>query len=576
MALSENFRNRALPRLELLYPGSAKEVLTELESMASRYTLPIGPGREQLWDERDAVLITYGDQVRGEGGSALAAQQQWLLDHGYKDALGGVHILPFCPYSSDDGFSVIDYNAIDDIIGDWSDVERLGDDFDLMFDLVLNHCSSQSEWFQKYLAGEEPYTEYFIEADPTDPRLSQVVRPRSLPLLSPFDTANGPRHLWTTFSDDQIDLNFGSVRVLIEMLDVLLNYAAHGARIIRLDAIAYLWKELGTTCIHLQQTHEVVKLMRDLLDECAPGTILLTETNVPHRENVSYFGDGDEAQMVYQFSLAPLLLDAFLTGDGKPLTDWLTNLEETGAGTTYFNFTASHDGIGVRPAEGLLPTSRIGELVESVKARGGRVSTKRNADGSDSPYELNITWFSALGEPDGSLSSELHARRFLSSQAVMIALRGIPGIYFQSLFGAPNDLEGMAGTGRARTINRRKYQRDDLDAIVSAAGSPQQLIAEEYRRMLAVRRRQPAFHPDAAQTILQFENPALVGFVRESSDGQIILVVVNLSADEVQVDITPNTTQPLTTDLMQSDAAIEPTSVTLPPYGFRWLVNQSG
>lgn len=574
MALSENFRSRALPRLEKLYPGSADEVLANLESMASRYTLPIGPGRDQLWDERDAVLITYGDQVRGESGSALAAQQQWLLDHVYKDALGGVHILPFCPYSSDDGFSVIDYRAIDDIIGDWDDVERLGNDFDLMFDLVLNHCSAQSEWFQKYLAGEEPYTEYFIEADPNDARLAQVVRPRSLPLLSPFDTANGPRHLWTTFSDDQIDLNFGSVRVLIEMLDVLLLYAARGARIIRLDAIAYLWKELGTTCIHLPQTHEVVKLMRDLLDECAPGTILLTETNVPHRENVSYFGDGDEAQMVYQFSLAPLLLDAFLTGDGKPLTAWLTNLEETGAGTTYFNFTASHDGIGVRPAEGLLSTERIGDLVDAVKARGGCVSTKRNADGSDSPYELNITWFSALGEPDGSLLPELHARRFLSSQAVMIALRGIPGIYFQSLFGGPNDLEGMAETGRARTINRRKYQRDELDALVSAAGSPQQIIAEEYRRMLAIRRQQPAFHPDAAQTILQFDAVSLVGFSRKSDDGQVILVLVNLSESDVQIDVSSLTDQTLTLDLMHPDREVKPSSVTLPAYDFRWLANE--
>ena len=576
MALSENFRRRALPRLEKLYPGCADEVLSLIDDLANDYPLPLGQGRDQLWDERDAVLITYGDQVRGESGSALAAQQQWLLDHGYKDALGGVHILPFCPYSSDDGFSVIDYRAIDDIIGDWDDVERLGEDFDLMFDLVLNHCSAKSDYFQKYLAGEEPYTEYFIEADPTDPRLAQVVRPRSLPLLSPFETANGPRHLWTTFSDDQIDLNFRSVRVLIEMLDVLLLYAARGARIIRLDAIAYLWKELGTTCIHLPQTHEVVKLMRDLLDECAPGTILLTETNVLHRENVSYFGDGDEAQMVYQFSLAPLLLDAFLTGDGKPLTEWLTNLEETDAGTTYFNFTASHDGIGVRPAEGLLPTSRIGELVEAVKARGGRVSTKRNADGTDSPYELNITWFSALGEPDGSLSPALHARRFLSSQAVMIALRGIPGIYFQSLFGGPNDLEGMAETGRARTINRRKYQREELDAIVSTNGSPQQIIAEEYRSMLAVRRRQPAFHPDAAQTILQFENPALVGFVRESDDGQVILVLVNLSADDVQVDTTSMTNQPLTIDLIQFETEFDPSSITLPPYSVVWLANRSG
>jgi len=120
-------------------------------------------------------------------------------------------------------------------------------------------------------------------------------------------------------------------------------------RIARLDAVAFLWKELGTNCLHLPETHELVKLFRDVCEIVAPRAIILTETNVPHAENVSYFGQGDEAHMVYQFSLPPLLLHAFITGNGQYLTHWASGLEPPPAGCTFFNFTASHDGVGVRP-----------------------------------------------------------------------------------------------------------------------------------------------------------------------------------------------------------------------------------
>ena len=161
----------------------------------------------------------------------------------------------------------------------------------LAFDLVVNHVSAQSAWFQRFLAGVPPYTGYFLVLDPaTD--LSGVVRPRATPVLTPFRTADGERHVWTTFSEDQIDLNFqqppgpaGDDRRAAVLR------GARGAQIIRLDAIAYLWKVPGTSCIHLPQTHAVVKLLRAILDLTAPAVQLLTETNVPHAENISYFGE---------------------------------------------------------------------------------------------------------------------------------------------------------------------------------------------------------------------------------------------------------------------------------------------
>ncbi|MCH7687013.1 MAG: sugar phosphorylase [Planctomycetes bacterium] len=527
--------------------------------------------QDELWNERDVVLITYADQVRRADCSPLAALNRFLLDHHLDECINTVHLLPFFPYSSDDGFSVIDYKQVDPACGDWADVTQLGESFDLMFDLVLNHCSKEHRWFRGYLEGKEPYNRYFLEVDPaTD--LSSVVRPRSTPVLTPFETSLGTRNVWTTFSDDQIDLNFSNPNVLREMIDVLLFYVQHGARMIRLDAVAYLWKTLGTSCIHLPETHTVVKLLRDILDEFAPGTILLTETNVPHRENVSYFGNGDEAQMVYQFSLAPLLLDAFLTGDAEPLNEWLRSLEPAGAGMTFFNFTASHDGIGVRPLEGLVSQERLDRLIEAVRLRGGHVSTKRDTTGSDSPYELNITYFSALVDPQES-DPELSVRRFLSSQAVMLALRGIPGIYFHSLVGTENDSVGVEQTGRSRTINRRKFARDELENILAEEHSTQRRVFDGYRNMIRTRVRQPAFHPDAAQKIIDLNDPALISFLRTSLDEvQNVLVLTNVSGEPLSVDLSAFEHLKLAVDLLGGETP-QNHRLTIAPYASAWLAS---
>eukprot|EP00913_Durusdinium_trenchii_P028306 g26534.t1 len=524
MTFSAEVQQRMLQKLSLLYGDKAADCLARIEKRAGQFSPPGQQnGNSQLWNQSDIALITYGDQIQTEGEPPLRTLDRFLKEVDVGELLQIVHILPFCPYSSDDGFSVIDYRAVDSNLGDWSDVAALNQSHDLMFDLVLNHCSSESAWFRDAIAGTEPYVDYFIEPA-ADDDLSGVTRPRSTPLLTTYETSSGPRDFWTTFSADQIDLNFANPDVLLEMLDILLTYVERGARIIRLDAIAYLWKQPGTSCIHLDETHAVVKLMRDLLDAVAPGTILLTETNVPHAENISYFGDGDEAQMIYQFSLAPLLLDAFLNSDAGPFVDWLSNLGETPPDTTYFNFTASHDGVGVRPLEGLVSAERFDRLVQAVRDRGGQVSLKRNPDGSDSPYELNTTYFSALGEP-GGLPVDVHVRRFLSSQAIMLALKGIPGIYFHSLFATPNDHAGVEETGRARTINRRKFGLEELRDILSDPNGAEATTFAGYRKLLAVRVEQPAFHPNAPQRVIRLDEPSVIAFLRgDNETGQQILL----------------------------------------------------
>jgi len=569
MPISEEFRSRMLEKLRLLYNEEAEGLLDRIDQLADRYEKLRDRSRGPLWDERSVVLITYGDQVRGDYGAALEAQRRFLLDYDLDSVISSIHILPFFPFSSDDGFSVIDYRSVDPEVGEWTDVDRLGGSFKMAFDFVVNHCSQRNEWFQEYLAGKSPYTGYFIDVDPaTD--LSAVTRPRSWPLLTPFETKRGTKHVWTTFSDDQIDLNFECPEVLLEALDILLMYIERGAAIIRLDAIGFLWKKIGTTCMHLPETHAVVKLMRDLVDDLAPGTILLTETNVPHAENVSYFGEGDEAHAVYQFSLAPLLLDAHLTGDAGPLNEWLSGLEFPGQGMTFFNFTASHDGIGVRPLEGLVPQERLDGLVEGVRDRGGLVGMRRKPDGSESPYELNIAYVSAMDTPE-RLAADDHARRFLASQGLMLALRGMPGIYFHSLVGTQNYTDGVGKTGHNRTINRRKFQSDELREILADENSVQRKIFDGYRRMLAVRVAQPAFHPDAEQAFVDVGHKSIVAFARTSLDGkQRILVLANVGDEAVDIDIEGIAEVAPKKDLL-SGQPVENGKFELGPHDIAWL-----
>lgn len=522
-----------------------------------------------LWSERDVVLITYADQVRSEGKSPLQAQRSFLLDHDLQQCIRCVHLLPFCPYTSDDGFSVVDYLAVDPESGTWEDIAALGESFDLMFDLVLNHASQKHEWFQRYLQDDPEYSDFFVDQDPTVD-LSQVVRPRSLPLLTEFDSPSGTKHIWTTFSADQVDLNYANPRVMLAMLETLVEYARRGARIIRLDAIAFLWKEAGTSCIHLPQTHAAVKLMRRVLDRVVPGTLVLTETNVPHRENISYFGNGhDEAHMVYQFSLPPLLLDAIHNRDTSVVRDWLGSLKTPSDTTTFFNFTASHDGIGVRPLEGIVPPERVEKLAEVVRSHGGRVNTRRNSDGSDSPYELNITYLEAVANSAEVEPSE-HSRRFLATQAIMLAMRGMPAVYFHSLVGSPNDQAGVEESGQNRRINRHKYERQELESALSDPHGLQRRVFDGYQRLLKVRIQQPAFHPQAAQEILDLPGDGLLGFVRTAASGERIAIVANLTDEPRTVDGTLIPAE-LRYDELAQERLFSDDSVPMRPFQVRWL-----
>jgi len=534
--------------------------------------------------QRDAILITYGDQIQAPDRPPLQALAEFLESH-LQEAISGVHILPFFPYSSDDGFSVIDYRKVNPASGSWQDVDRLESNFRLMFDAVINHISRESEWFQGYLRNEVPYSAYFITVNP-DMDLSMVVRPRALPLLTRVETLEGPRHVWTTFSDDQIDLNYANPQVLLEIVDLLLFYVAHGAEIIRLDAIAYLWKEPGTPCIHLPQTHAVVKLFRAVLDAVAPGVLLITETNVPHEENISYYGEvlpetgrTDEAQLVYQFPLAPLVLHSFIAGSARALSRWAAGLHAPGP---FFNFIASHDGIGLMPARGLLAEAEIQALVDRTLEHGGQVSYKTNQDGSRSVYELNITLYDVLNDPENP-DLEIDVRRFLASQVIMLSLAGVPGIYVHSLFGSRNCQPCLERSGRARSINRQKFQKADLISALKAPASRTASVFMGYRHLLLQRAEHAAFHPQGAQKLLIQEGGPLgervFGLLRSAPDeSEQIVCLVNVSSERQEVRLDPNAWESLEAgawrDLISGKTYSSPpsgVSIPLKAYDYVWL-----
>ncbi|MBN1414837.1 MAG: hypothetical protein JW973_07035 [Bacteroidales bacterium] len=546
----------------------SEAVVNEIYEMIN-HAGPVKVFEEALWSSNDIILIAYGDSVLSAETKPLKALHGFLKEY-IGSSVTCIHILPFFPFSSDDGFSVMDYMNVNPDLGDWNDIGFIAKDYDVMADLVINHVSQHHPWFKNYLEDVEPGKDYFISVDPeTD--LSSVVRPRSTPVLTRFATVAGDKHIWTTFSDDQVDLNFSNPALLVEMIRIMLHYLEQGIRIIRLDAIAFLWKKAGTSCLHLPETHEVVKLLRTIGTAVNPGFLLLTETNVPNRENLSYFGAGDEAHMVYQFSLPPLLLHALYSGNAAYLLNWIETLPEPGRTCTFLNFTASHDGIGVRPLEGLLPAGEISSMLESMQQFGGRLSLKRNADGSESVYEINITYFDALkGTSCGA--DDLQKERFLCSQMIMLGLKGIPAFYIHSLLATANDYEGLNLTSRLRSINRKKYTAEEIAELFNS-NTVNRYVFEELKRIIAIRKKEAAFHPNSRQEIIPADS-SFVALTRCSREnGETIICIYNISGKSADFQWSTFTDgNEIFVDLIgDKEIVLKDNRLTVNPYQALWL-----
>ncbi|RMF15377.1 MAG: alpha-amylase [Gammaproteobacteria bacterium] len=569
---------RVVRKLSVLYPEHDCEALAH--ACLSRMRLEACGGAAPaahscLWSQRDAVVITYADSVICEGEPPLRTLERFLTCH-LGQAVSVVHVLPFFPYSSDDGFSVMDYTSVNPSLGDWADIRRLAERYTLMGDVVLNHCSARSLWFENFRAGREPGRRFFITADP-DADLADVVRPRTTPLLTAVETVEGEKHVWTTFSPDQVDLNFAWPEVLLSFLDILRLYLDQGIRWFRLDAVAFVWKRIGTPCIHLKETHVLVRLLRLLLEHAEPRSVVITETNVPNVENLSYFGNANEAHMVYNFALPPLVVHSVLSGNTDALRRWLMTQPPAQPGTTYFNFIASHDGIGLRPAEGLLAESDMEKLLATTERQGGRISYRVQKGGQLIPYELNVSLWGLVAGTHDNENDGLQLERFVAMHTFMMALEGVPAFYIHSLLATPNDLERMAHSGHNRAINRHKWEMMALYARLEAPGSTQSRVLSALCERLRIRKAQSAFHPNATQFTLQLPSP-LVGVWRQSRDRrQSVFALHNLSDQWVRQPLadlnlvsTEHWRDLLSGELYSDHAQV----VSLAPYQCIWLTNE--
>ncbi len=483
------------------------------------------------WDESDNILITYGDTIVDGGETPLKTLHRFLREY-LGNTISGVHILPFFPFSSDDGFAVMDYLVVNPAVGEWQDISAIASDFRLMSDLVLNHASSRSRWFDNFKKREDPGRDFFVEGDP-EADYSAVVRPRNSPLLTEVETADGTRYVWCTFSADQVDLNFANPRVLVEFAGIIRHYLEHGVELFRMDAVAFLWKEAGTSCVHLPQTHEVIKLYRTLIEHHTERAVVVTETNVPNRENLTYFGNANEAHLIYNFSLPPLLVYTLVEGDCRHLKTWMMSMPPAQSGTAYLNFIASHDGIGLRPLDGLLEQEDIDRLLDCMRDCGGRVTMRRAREGYDKPYEINVALYDALqGTIDGGRDG-YQEDRFVCAHAIMMALEGIPAFYIHSLLGTENDYGRVENTGRARTINRHIWDDEELRVALADEARHHGRIFERITRLIGLRSAQPAFHPNATQFTMHL-GTKIFAFWRQSMDrSQSIFCVYNVT-DVVQ------------------------------------------
>ncbi len=559
--------------IELIYPDlDAPALATRLCAIFN--LAPDGQAirRDNLWSQEDSFLITYGDSIVSDDRTPLQNTLHLMKDL-LQGAISGVHILPYFPFSSDDGFAVKDYETVRPDLGDWDDIAEIGSQFRLMSDVVINHASAGHDWFQQFLADEAPGRDYIMTATPDDD-VAQVTRPRPSPLLVPVQTKAGEKLVWCTFSPDQVDLDFSNPDLLCEFIRLLKFYIDAGVRVFRLDAVGFLWKQPGTNCLHLPQTHEIIKLMRTLIDHLDETVLLVTETNVPNHENVAYFGNGNEAHIIYNFSLPPLLVHALLTGESMYLRRWMMSMAPSQDGCAFLNFSASHDGIGLRPVEGLLPQEEVDKMIEAVQSFGGRLTMRAYQD-RQVPYEMNTTLFCALkGTIDGA--DDLQVPRFIASQTIMMSLEGIPAFYVQSFLASENDEALAEKTGQNRSLNRKQWQAAEVDAGLADMSSPMARIFHELTRRLHIRKQQKAFHPDATQFTLHI-NPGLFGFWRQSLDRQQSLFVVTNITDEAKtlslrdINLFANTQW---VDLLRDEEVNpEDEELILQPYQTVWISN---
>ena len=551
LVIAPEKKERMFSRLLFLYgKDKAERIMPELERIlkvhhAHKPEALIAAEKDfvakERFTENDMVLITYGDMIKGQGSTPLATLHNFVDTYNL-GAINTLHILPFFPYSSDRGFSVVNFKAVDRRLGSWVDILNMAANYDLMFDGVLNHCSSKSRMFKEFLRGNPHFKNFFISYESPDEltpdQRRKIFRPRTSDILTKFHTIDGPRYVWTTFSEDQVDINFRDPYALRELIRGLLYYVRRGADIIRLDAVTYIWAEPGTECVQLPETHEIVKLLRDVMDTVAPNVALVTETNVPHEDNISYFGNGnDEAHMVYNFALPPLVLHTFYREDVTAFSQWAQDLELSPGSATFFNMLDTHDGIGLMGVKGILAQQDIDFITQRATAHGALISYKMTEEMTEEPYEVNSTWWSAINDDNCDEDILIQVRRYVASRSLALVLQGVPAIYAHGTIGTPNDHELVKKSKQNRDINRGVIDSTSLALAFKDPNSKLSLLRCYASKLYLTRTGHRAFHPHGEQRVLMISSDVFTVLRTSPEKDQHILSMTNVTNRDCCVEI---------------------------------------
>ena len=539
--INQNINLDILKRLNFIYRSIISEEKTLEYSKKINKLINIYKDKEpknstkDYWSENTILLITYADSIsRGLSGKTLNDFGKFYKQY-LEKFINSIHFLPFFPSSGDGGFSVKNHNDVDKAYGTWEDIQSLSKKANIMTDLVLNHSSSKGDWYKNFLDDKNPGKNYFYVVD-KNYDCSKVVRPRDHDLLTEIELQNKKKFLWCTFSHDQIDLNFKNPDVLLEFIKLILKLSSYGIKIFRLDAVAFIWKQPGTTCLNLSQTHEIIKLLRDIVDQLDKNLIIVTETNLPKQENLSYFGKNDEAHWIYNFSLPPLIVNTFLFEDSVALTKWSMKMPPAQLGNAYLNFIASHDGIGMRPAEGVLSDKEIKKMLQRLKKNGSKFSMRKLSNNEEKVYEANISLFNALQFTDSDLKGKFALKRFIAAHCIILAIEGVPAFYFNSLFATKNDEETFANTGVKRNLNRYKWHYSTLVNLIKTNNTIEKNCYEIFKKLISIRKIQPAFHPNATQFTLNLDKNIFAVWRQSRDRKQSIFALTNVSSKTIKLN----------------------------------------
>ena len=428
-------------------------------------------------------LITYADRITGQNIGALTT----LLNGPLKGVFGGVHLLPFYnPIDgSDAGFDPIDHSEVDSRIGTWEDIQVLGKDLDLMADLIVNHVSAQSFQFQDVLAKgkQSEFWDLFLTKDDVFPNgMSEaeqkaIYRPRPGSCFTPMQCGDGQTYdFWTTFTDNQIDINVKVEAGVAYLNNVLTKFSANNVNIIRLDAAGYAIKQAGTNCFMLDETFGYLDNLSKQANDLGMETIAEIHSHYQTQVEVA-----KRVNMVYDFALPPLILHSLFNNDVDALLKWLQISPRN-----CLTVLDTHDGIGIIDAgpmgdkPGLLNAQQIDNLVETMHANSNNQS--RQATGAAASnvdlYQVNCTYYNALGAKDFD---------YLLSRAIQFFAPGVPQVYYGGLFACENDMELLTNTNVGRDINRPYL---DANIIDKSLNKP---VVKGLIELIKIRNSHPAF-----------------------------------------------------------------------------------